>query len=152
MEYYTEEELIQILIRGAKVLGVEIEKEGAVEIARRSRGTPRIANRFLKRVRDYSEIRGNGIITKRIAAEALKLLGVDNDGLDELDRNIILSIMKNYGGGPVGIETLSLLLGEDKRTIEEVYEPYLVKTGYIKRTPRGRMITSKAKEHFEIKE
>ena len=152
MEYYTQEELIQILIRGAKVLGVEIEKEGAVEIARRSRGTPRIANRFLKRVRDYSEIRGNGIITKRIAAEALKLLGVDDDGLDELDRNINLSIMKNYGGGPVGIETLSLLLGEDRRTIEEVYEPYLVKTGYIKRTPRGRMITSKAKEHFEIKE
>ncbi|MCF2625743.1 Holliday junction branch migration DNA helicase RuvB [Fusobacterium perfoetens] len=152
MEYYTEEELIQILIRGAKVLGVEIEREGASEIARRSRGTPRIANRFLKRVRDYSEIKGNGIITKRIAGEALRLLGVDNEGLDELDRNIIFSIMKNYGGGPVGIETLSLLLGEDKRTIEEVYEPYLVKTGYIKRTPRGRMVTNKAKEHFEIKE
>ena len=152
MEYYTEDELVQILVRGAKVLGVEIEKEGAVEIARRSRGTPRIANRFLKRVRDYSEIKGNGIITKRIAGEALRLLGVDDEGLDELDRNIIFSIMKNYGGGPVGIETLSLLLGEDKRTIEEVYEPYLVKTGYIKRTPRGRMVTNKAKEHFEIKE
>lgn len=152
MEYYTEDELIEILIRGAKVLGVEIEKEGAIEIAKRSRGTPRIANRFLKRVRDYSEIKGNGIITKRIASEALKLLGVDNEGLDELDRNIISSIIKNYGGDPVGIETLSLLLGEDKRTIEEVYEPYLVKMGYIKRTPRGRMVTSKAKEHFEIKE
>ena len=152
MEYYNEDELVQILLRGAKILEVEIEKAGAIEIAKRSRGTPRIANRFLKRVRDYSEIKGNGIITKRIALEGLELLGVDEDGLDELDRNIILSIIKNYGEGPVGIETLSLLLGEDKRTIEEVYEPYLVKKGYIKRTLRGRVVTDKAKRHFEIKE
>lgn len=152
MEYYDENDLVKILLRGAKILGVEIERDGAVEIAKRSRGTPRIANRFLKRVRDYSEIKGNGIISKRIASEGLNLLGIDDNGLDELDRNIILSMMKNYGGGPVGIETLSLLLGEDKRTIEEVYEPYLVKKGFIKRTPRGRMITSKAREHFEIKE
>ena len=152
MEYYSVEELIEILIRGAKVLNVEIEKDGADEIAKRSRGTPRIANRFLKRIRDFAEIRGNGIITKRIVIDALELLGVDNEGLDELDRGIILSIIKNYNGGPVGIETLSLLLGEDRRTIEEVYEPYLVKIGYIKRTPRGRMITEKAKEHFEVKE
>lgn len=152
MEYYSVEELIEILIRGAKVLNVEIEKDGADEIAKRSRGTPRIANRFLKRIRDFAEIRGNGIITKRIVIDALELLGVDDEGLDELDRGIILSIIKNYNGGPVGIETLSLLLGEDRRTIEEVYEPYLVKIGYIKRTPRGRMITEKAKEHFEVKE
>ncbi|MDP0488543.1 MAG: Holliday junction branch migration DNA helicase RuvB [Fusobacterium sp. JB021] len=152
MEYYNNLELMEIIIRGAKVLEVSIDKEGASEIAKRSRGTPRIANRFLKRVRDYAEIRGNGIITKRIVLETLKLLGVDEDGLDELDRGIIISIIKNYNGGPVGVETLSLMLGEDKRTIEEVYEPYLVKKGYIKRTPRGRMITEKAREHFEVKE
>lgn len=152
MEYYNNLELMEIIIRGAKVLEVSIDKEGASEIAKRSRGTPRIANRFLKRIRDYAEIRGNGIISKRIVLEALKLLGVDEDGLDELDRGIIVSIIKNYNGGPVGIETLSLMLGEDKRTIEEVYEPYLVKKGYIKRTPRGRMITEKARKHFEVKE
>lgn len=152
MEYYNNLELKEIIRRGAKVLEVSIDQDGADEIARRSRGTPRIANRFLKRVRDYAEVRGNGIITKRVVLETLKLLGVDEDGLDELDRNIILSIIKNYNGGPVGIETLSLMLGEDKRTIEEVYEPYLVKKGYIKRTPRGRMITEKAKKYFEIKE
>ena len=152
MDYYNNLELMEIIIRGAKVLDVAIDKEGASEIAKRSRGTPRIANRFLKRVRDYSEIRGNGIITRKTVLETLELLGVDKDGLDELDRGIILSIIKNYNGGPVGIETLSLMLGEDKRTIEEVYEPYLVKKGYIKRTPRGRMITEKARKHFEVKE
>lgn len=152
MDYYNNLELMEIIIRGAKVLEVAIDKEGANEIAKRSRGTPRIANRFLKRVRDYSEIRGNGIITRKTVLETLELLGVDKDGLDELDRGIILSIIKNYNGGPVGIETLSLMLGEDKRTIEEVYEPYLVKKGYIKRTPRGRMVTEKAKKHFEVKE
>lgn len=152
MDYYNNLELKEIIIRGAKVLEVAIDKEGASEIAKRSRGTPRIANRFLKRVRDYSEIKGNGIITRKTVLETLELLGVDKDGLDELDRGIILSIIKNYNGGPVGIETLSLMLGEDKRTIEEVYEPYLVKKGYIKRTPRGRMITEKARKHFEVKE
>ncbi|MFK4785436.1 Holliday junction branch migration DNA helicase RuvB [Fusobacterium sp. MFO224] len=152
MEYYNELELVEIITRGAKVLDISIDKEGASEIAKRSRGTPRIANRFLKRVRDYAEIRGNGIISKRVVLETLKLLGVDEDGLDELDRGIITSIIKNYNGGPVGVETLSLMLGEDKRTITEVYEPYLVKKGYIKRTPRGRMITEKAREHFEVKE
>lgn len=152
MDYYNNLELMEIIIRGAKVLEIAIDKEGASEIAKRSRGTPRIANRFLKRVRDYSEIRGNGIITRKTVLETLELLGVDKDGLDELDRGIILSIIKNYNGGPVGIETLSLMLGEDKRTIEEVYEPYLVKKGYIKRTPRGRMVTEKAKKHFEVKE
>lgn len=152
MEYYTDKDLVDILIRGAKVLQVGLEEEGALEIAKRSRGTPRIANRFLKRVRDYAEIKGDGVITKCIVMESLKLLGVDQNGLDELDRGIIVSMLENYNGGPVGIETLSLLLGEDKRTIEEVYEPYLVKIGYIKRTPRGRVVTEKGREHFKIKE
>lgn len=152
MEYYTDKDLVDILIRGAKVLQVGLEEEGALEIAKRSRGTPRIANRFLKRVRDYAEIKGDGVITKSTVTESLKLLGVDQNGLDELDRGIIVSMLENYNGGPVGIETLSLLLGEDKRTIEEVYEPYLVKIGYIKRTPRGRVVTEKGREHFKIKE
>lgn len=149
MEYYTEEELAQIILRGGKILGVKVEREGALELASRSRGTPRIANRLLKRVRDYCEIRGNGVITKEISMKALDILGVDSVGLDDLDRDIINAIIDNYGGGPVGIETLSLLLGEDRRTLEEVYEPYLVKIGYIKRTNRGRVITEKAYEHFK---
>lgn len=126
-----------------------MEREGALELASRSRGTPRIANRLLKRVRDYCEIRGNGVITKEISMKALGILGVDSVGLDDLDRDIINAIIDNYGGGPVGIETLSLLLGEDRRTLEEVYEPYLVKIGYIKRTNRGRVVTEKAYEHFK---
>ena len=149
MEYYTEEELAQIILRGGKILGVKVEREGALELASRSRGTPRIANRLLERVRDYCEIRGNGVITKEISMKALDILGVDSVGLDDLDRDIINAIIDNYGGGPVGIETLSLLLGEDRRTLEEVYEPYLVKIGYIKRTNRGRVVTEKAYEHFK---
>jgi len=149
MEYYTEEELAQIILRGGKILGVKVEREGALELASRSRGTPRIANRLLKRVRDYCEIRGNGVITKEISMKALDILGIDSVGLDDLDRDIINAIIDNYGGGPVGIETLSLLLGEDRRTLEEVYEPYLVKIGYIKRTNRGRVVTEKAYEHFK---
>ena len=148
MDYYTIENLMGIVIRGAEILNVKIEKDGAYEIAKRSRGTPRIANRFLKRVRDYSVIRGNGIITKQIANEALLLLEVDDLGLDELDREILNGIIENYGGGPVGIETLSLLLGEDKRTLEEVYEPYLLKIGFIKRTHRGRVVTEKGYLHI----
>lgn len=149
MEYYTEDELAQIILRGGKILGVKVEKEGALELASRSRGTPRIANRLLKRVRDYCEIRGNGVITKNISMKALDILGIDSVGLDDLDRDIINAIIDNYGGGPVGIETLSLLLGEDRRTLEEVYEPFLVKIGYIKRTNRGRVVTQKAYEHFK---
>jgi len=148
MDYYSKNDLLKIITRGAKILEVGIEPKGALELALRSRGTPRIANRFLKRVRDYAEIRGDGIITLKIAKEALSLLGVDDYGLDELDREIILSIINNYDGGPVGIETLALLLGEDRRTIEEIYEPYLVKIGFIKRTHRGRVVTSKAYKHF----
>jgi Holliday junction DNA helicase RuvB len=150
MDYYSLENLEAIISRGGKILGVEVEKEGAREIALCSRGTPRIANRFLKRVRDYSEIRGEGIISKKIAKEALELLGIDPLGLDELDRDILKGIIENYNGGPVGIETLSLLLGEDRRTLEEVYEPYLVKLGFVKRTNRGRMVTEKGYSHLGI--
>ena len=144
MEYYTEDELAQIILRGGKILGVKVEKDGALELASRSRGTPRIANRLLKRVRDYCEIRANGVLTKEISMKALDILGIDSMGLDDLDRDIINAVIDNYSGGPVGIETLSLLLGEDRRTLEEVYEPYLVKIGYIKRTNRGRVVTEKA--------
>ena len=152
MEYYNEDEIKKIVIRGAKILGVKISEEGACEISKRSRGTPRIANRLLKRVRDYCDIKGNGTIDKTNAKNALDLLGVDSYGLDELDRNIINSIIENYDGGPVGIETLSLLLGEDRRTLEEVYEPYLVKVGFLKRTHRGRVVTPKAYQHFKKEE
>lgn len=148
MEYYNEQEIKDIITRGARLLGVGINEAGAYEISKRSRGTPRIANRLLKRVRDYCEIKGNGSIDEIIAKKALDMLGVDENGLDELDRSIINSIIENYDGGPVGIETLSLLLGEDKRTLEEVYEPYLVKTGFLKRTNRGRVVTPKAYQHF----
>ena len=148
MEYYNENEIKSIIIRGAKILGVKIDEDGAIEISKRSRGTPRIANRLLKRVRDYCEIKGNGTIDKLSAKSALDMLGVDSNGLDDLDRNIVNSIIENYDGGPVGIETLSLLLGEDRRTLEEVYEPYLVKIGFLKRTNRGRIVTSKAYQHF----
>lgn len=152
MEYYNEIEIKGIVIRGAKILGVAIDEKGATEISKRSRGTPRIANRLLKRVRDYCDIKGNGLIDEQIAKKALDMLGVDENGLDELDRNIIKSIIDNYDGGPVGIETLSLLLGEDKRTLEEIYEPYLVKMGFLKRTNRGRVVTLKAYQHFKRKE
>ncbi|WP_293958022.1 Holliday junction branch migration DNA helicase RuvB [uncultured Fusobacterium sp.] len=149
MEYYTEDEIAEIIIRGGNILGVKVEEEGARELASRSRGTPRIANRLLKRVRDYCEIRGNGVIDRATSLKALEILGIDSAGLDDLDRDIVNAIIDNYGGGPVGIETLSLLLGEDRRTLEEVYEPYLVKIGYLKRTNRGRMVTEKGYQHFK---
>jgi Holliday junction DNA helicase, RuvB subunit len=138
MDYYTIENLMDIVLRGAEILGAKTENDGAFEIAKRSRGTPRIANRFLKRVRDYSEIRGKGIITQNIAMEALALLGVDELGLDELDREILNGIIENYNGGPVGVETMSLLLGEDRRTLEEVYEPYLVKIRIFEKNAQGK--------------
>lgn len=149
MEYYTEDEIAEIIIRGGNILGIKVEEEGARELASRSRGTPRIANRLLKRVRDYCEIRGNGVIDRETSLKALEILGIDSAGLDDLDRDIVNAIIDNYDGGPVGIETLSLLLGEDRRTLEEVYEPYLVKIGYLKRTNRGRMITEKGYQHFK---
>ena len=149
MDYYTQSELERIVSRGSGILGVEVTLDGARELALRSRGTPRIANRFLKRVRDYAEIKGDGVITEILAKEALSLFGVDEYGLDELDREILGAIIDNYSGGPVGIETISLLLGEDRRTLEEVYEPYLVKIGFLKRTQRGRVVTELGYRHFE---
>ncbi len=150
MEYYKLEELKEIIRRGTKILDVKYDEDGIEEIARRSRGTPRIANRLLKRARDYALVTGNGVLDKESVNGILKLLGVDGNGLDELDRNILKSIITVYNGGPVGIETLSLLLGEDKRTIEEVYEPYLVKIGFIKRTQRGRVVTEHGYRHLGL--
>ena len=150
MEYYKLEELKEIIRRGTSILNVKYDEDGIEEIARRSRGTPRIANRLLKRARDYALVTGNGVLDKESVNGILKLLGVDGNGLDELDRNILKSIITVYNGGPVGIETLSLLLGEDKRTIEEVYEPYLVKIGFIKRTQRGRVVTEHGYRHLGL--
>ena len=150
MEYYQLEDLKEIIRRGANILNVSYDEDGITEIAKRSRGTPRIANRLLKRARDFALVEGSGILEKESVDGILRLLGVDDNGLDELDRNILLSIINVYNGGPVGIETLSLLLGEDRRTIEEVYEPYLVKIGFIKRTPRGRVVTEFGYRHLGI--
>ena len=150
MEYYKLEELKEIIRRGTGILNVKYDEDGIEEIARRSRGTPRIANRLLKRAREYALVTGDGILNKESVNGILKLLGVDGNGLDELDRNILKSIITVYNGGPVGIETLSLLLGEDKRTIEEVYEPYLVKIGFIKRTQRGRVVTEHGYRHLGL--
>ena len=152
MEYYNIEELKEILVRGIAILGIKAEENGIEEIAMRSRGTPRIANRLLKRARDYAEIKGTGVLNQKSVKGVLDLLGIDEKGLDELDRSILKSIIINYDGGPVGIETLSLLLGEDKRTIEEVYEPYLVKIGFIKRTQRGRVVTNRGYLHLGLEE
>ena len=150
MEYYKLEELKEIIRRGTSILNVKYDEDGIEEIARRSRGTPRIANRLLKRARDYALVTGNGVLDKKSVNGILNLLGVAENGLDELDRNILKSIITVYNGGPVGIETLSLLLGEDKRTIEEVYEPYLVKIGFIKRTQRGRVVTEHGYRHLGL--
>ena len=150
LEFYKPEELKTIVLRSAKVLGVEIEEDGAAEIASRSRGTPRLANRFLKRVRDFAEVRYNGRITKEVADETLRLLNVDELGLDRTDRTFLRLIIENYGGGPVGLETLSAAMGEDLGTMEDVCEPYLLQNGFLKRTPRGRMVTEKAYRHLGI--
>ena len=150
MEYYKLDELEEILRRGSKILGISFDEDGITEISKRRRGTPRIANRLLKRARDYATIKGNGILDRKSVNGVLELLGVDARGLDELDRSILNAIINFYNGGPVGIETLSLLLGEDKRTLEEVYEPYLVQIGFIKRTQRGRMVTELAYKHLGI--
>lgn len=152
LELYTPEQLNEIVRRSAGVLGTSVDEEGSLEIARRSRGTPRIANRLLKRVRDYAQIKGNGIITKEIADLALGAMEIDKIGLDMVDRRMMLFIINNFGGGPVGLETLAASIGEDANTIEDVYEPYLLQMGFLNRTPRGRMATPKAYEHFGIKQ
>lgn len=150
LEFYTPEELCEIVSHSAKLLGVEIEEEGAMELARRSRGTPRLANRFLKRVRDFAQIKYDGKITKEVADFALDLLEVDKLGLDKTDRNIITTMIQQFGGGPVGIETLAVAIGEDAGTLEDVYEPYLVQNGLLLRTPRGRVASDIAYRHFGI--
>lgn len=148
MQYYTEEQLKEIIIRSAFVLNCNITEEGAYELARRSRGTPRIANRLLKRVRDYAEVYSNSVISYKEAKAALELLEVDSKGFDRVDNKILEAIIDNFNGGPVGIETLSYFIGEELGTIEDVYEPYLLQTGFIVRTSRGRVATDKAYEHL----
>jgi len=148
MEYYTEEELKEIIIRSAFVFNCNITEEGALEIAKRSRGTPRIANRLLKRVRDYAEVYSDSLISLKEAKRALELLDVDNKGFDRVDKRILEAIIDNFNGGPVGIETLSYFIGEELGTLEDVYEPYLLKTGFIVRTARGRIATDKAYKHL----
>lgn len=150
LEFYTPEELTCIIESSAEKLSVTIEKEGAVELARRSRGTPRLANRMLKRVRDFAQVRYDGVITKEVAEVALDLLEVDKLGLDNTDREILLTVMQKFGGGPVGIDTLSVAIGEDAGTVEDVYEPYLVQNGLLVRTARGRMATELAYRHFGL--
>ena len=150
LELYTVEDLDTIVRRSAEILGVNIDKKGSVEIARRSRGTPRIANRLLKRVRDYAVVLGDGTITEKIAKIALEKLEIDDLGLDNIDRKILKTIILNYSGGPVGIETLSSTIGEEVETIEDVYEPYLMQMGFIARTPRGRIATDKAYKHLGL--
>ena len=150
MEYYTVEELKMIILRSAKVLEVGIDENGAYAMARRSRGTPRLANRLLKRVRDFAQVKYNGYITEEVADYALDLLDVDKEGLDQTDRGILLAMIGKFGGGPVGLETLAASIGEDPGTIEDVYEPYLLKNGFIHRTPRGRVVTDAAYAHLGI--
>ena len=150
LELYNVKDLDQIVRRSAKILEVNIDKEGSLEIAKRSRGTPRIANRLLKRVRDYAAVLGDGNITKEIAKIALEKLEIDDLGLDNIDRKILKTIILNYTGGPVGIETLSSTIGEEVETIEDVYEPYLMQMGFIARTPRGRVATPSAYKHLGI--
>lgn len=150
LELYSAEELSMIVKRSAGILGIKIDNAGAIEIASRSRGTPRIANRLLKRVRDYAQIRAEGEITEETANDALNMYEIDKLGLDNLDKRMILSIIQNFGGGPVGLDTLAATIGEEANTIEDVYEPYLLQLGFINRTPRGRMATKSAYEHFNI--
>lgn len=150
LELYTPEQLFEIIKRSAKILGVVIEDDGAMEIAKRSRGTPRIANRLLKRVRDYAQVLSNGIINKKSADEALSMLEIDKIGLDKTDKAMIKTIIEVFSGGPVGLETLAATTGEDSNTIEDVYEPYLMQLGFVQRTPRGRCVTKLCYEYFGI--
>lgn len=150
LEFYNVTELMQIIVRSAKVLGVDIDDEGALEIAKRSRGTPRLANRFLKRVRDFAEVEHDGVIDYNIAKTALDRLEVDSQGLDNTDRVILETMINKFGGGPVGLDTLAAAIGEDSGTLEDVYEPYLIKNGFINRTPRGRMVTEHCYKHFGL--
>ncbi|NEU03888.1 Holliday junction branch migration DNA helicase RuvB [Clostridium senegalense] len=151
MEYYSKNQLKEIVVRSAEIMNVSIKEDAALEIAKRSRGTPRITNRLLKRVRDYSIVKGNGIIDYEVANNAADLLEIDSEGFDQIDNKIIEAIIYNFGGGPVGIETLAYYIGEELGSLEEVYEPYLIKKGFIIRTPRGRIASEKAYRHLGIK-
>lgn len=148
LDFYTSETLTDILGRSASILGVSGDQEGMVEIARRSRGTPRIANRLLRRVRDYAQVKASGTITKRVAEEALQMLEIDSMGFDKMDQLLLLTVIDKFSGGPVGLETLAAAIGEEKDTIEDVYEPYLIQAGFLQRTPRGRAATPLAYDHF----
>ena len=150
LEFYTVEELQVIILHSARVLGVDIEPGGAMEMARRSRGTPRLANRILKRVRDFAQVKYDGIITEDVARTALDLMDVDRLGLDHIDRNMLVTMIQKFDGGPVGLDTLAAAIGEDAGTIEDVYEPYLIKNGFINRTPRGRVVTELAWQHLGL--
>ncbi|MBI4373143.1 MAG: Holliday junction branch migration DNA helicase RuvB [Candidatus Omnitrophica bacterium] len=150
LNYYSDEELAQIVVRSAKILSVKIDPSGAHEIARRSRGTPRIANRLLKRVRDFAEVKADGKVTADVADQALKMLEVDEAGLDQMDKRIIKYLLHECGGGPVGLNTLSVAVGEESETLEEIYEPYLIQKGFLKRTPSGRVLTKLAYSHFGV--
>lgn len=150
LEFYSVEELSQIVYRSAGILGVSLDKPGAAEIARRSRGTPRIANRLLRRVRDFAEMKADGNITADVADQALNMLNVDGKGFDHMDRRLLLAIMEKFAGGPVGVDSIAAAISEERDTIEDVLEPYLIQQGYITRTPRGRMVTALAYEHFGL--
>jgi len=150
VDFYTPEDLQQIVTRSAALLEIPIDKEGAFEIARRSRGTPRVANRILRRVRDYAQVEADGVITKKVAGQGLEMLGVDVQGLDRMDRHIMLTIIQKFNGGPIGLDTLSAAVSEEKDTLEDIYEPFLIQMGYMKRTPRGRVATPLAYKHFRI--
>lgn len=151
LEFYSPEELVTIVQRSGSILGMEIDDSGALELGRRSRGTPRIANRLLRRVRDFAEVGGHKIVNKEVADDALNMLGVDRFGLDDMDRRIMLTIIDKFEGGPIGLETLATVVCEEKNTLEDVYEPFLIQSGFIKRTPRGRVATTVAYEHFKRK-
>jgi Holliday junction DNA helicase RuvB len=151
LDFYTPDDIEKILSRSIKILNIDSDREGIAEIARRSRGTPRIANRILKRVRDYTQVKGSGVIDKKITMEALKMLEIDEMGLDSMDKKIMLTIINKFKGGPVGIETLGVAVSEEPGTIEDVYEPYLIQIGFIQRTQSGRKATQRAYEYFGIK-
>jgi Holliday junction DNA helicase RuvB len=151
LDYYRPEELFVIINRSAKILGIEVEEEGAVEIANRSRGTPRVGNRLLRRVRDFAEVEGNGVITLEIAQKSLERLEIDKYGLDDMDKRILTVIIEKFSGGPVGLNSLAVAVGEEPDTIEEIYEPYLIQEGFLHRTPRGRQATARAYEHFKMR-
>ncbi|MGB5684868.1 MAG: Holliday junction branch migration DNA helicase RuvB [Candidatus Electrothrix sp.] len=151
LEFYSPEELVTIVQRSSGVLGIKIDDAGALELGRRSRGTPRIANRLLRRVRDFSEVGGHAVVTKEVAGKALDMLAVDRFGLDEMDRRILLTLIDKFQGGPIGLDTLATAVCEEKNTLEDVYEPFLIQSGFLMRTPRGRMATAAVYEHFERK-